>query len=70
MIGSLRKVWPWKELPGADGLAIGDVNVLPAAFTSDVALVIALMLVGAAAVLVIEFLGADRSADRGAKVER
>ena len=70
MIGSLRKVWPWKELPGADGLAIGDVNVLPAAFTSDVALVIALMLVGAAAVLVIELLGADRSADRGAKVER
>lgn len=48
MIGSLRKVWPWQALP--------------AAFTSDVALALALMVAGAAVVLVIEFLGSDRTA--------
>lgn len=62
MIGALRKVWPWKALPSADGLAVGDLNVFPAAFTSDVALALLLMVVGAAAVLVLEYLGADRGA--------
>lgn len=64
MIGALRKVWPWKAGAGAEGAATGDLNVWPAAFTGDVALAIGLALLGVLLVLVIEHLGAGRSAAR------
>ncbi len=60
MIGALRKVWPWKEAPGADGIVVGDPNILPAAFTTDVALALVLAVVGAVAVLLLEWAGARR----------
>lgn len=52
MLGSLRKLWPWKD--AAQG------NVLPAAFTVETAVVIGLMLAGFVVVIVIEYLAEHR----------
>ncbi len=54
MLGSLRKLWPWKD--AAQG------NVLPAAFTAETAAVIGLMLAGFAVVVAIEYLAERRKA--------
>jgi putative membrane protein len=48
MLGSLRKVFPWKDATGE--------NILPASFDGDVLFALALMLVGFAAVIAIENL--------------
>ncbi len=53
MLGSLRKVWPWKDAVDAQA------NVLPGAFTPEVALALGLMVVGVALVIAI-----DRLAER------
>ncbi len=53
MLGSLRVLWPWK----AD-----TVNILPSAFTGEVALALGLMLVGFAAVILIEMVAERRQA--------
>lgn len=62
MLGSLRKVWPWKEiLPAGVGLA-GDanfaqeLNVLPSAFSPEVGLALALLLLGIGLVWGIDHL--------------
>lgn len=47
MLGSLRKIWPWKD-------ASGEGNILPAAFDGQVALALGLMLAGFVLVIVIE----------------
>lgn len=52
MLGSLRKLWPWKDA--------GEVNILPGAFTSEVALAIGLMVVGFVVVIIIEYLAEHR----------
>ena len=49
MLGSLRKVWPWK---------IMDANAWPAAFNGETALALGLVVCGAVAVLLLERLGA------------
>ncbi len=56
MLGSLRKVWPWKD--AVDGQA----NALPQALTPEVGLALALMVAGAALVIVIDLLAARRAA--------
>jgi putative membrane protein len=62
VIGALRKVWPWKELP-ANITATGEeahlleMNVLPEAFTGEVAAALALMALGFGLVFLIDFLG-------------
>ncbi len=56
MLGSLRKVWPWKEV--VDGQA----NVLPQALTPEVALALALMVAGAALVIAIDLIAARQGA--------
>lgn len=53
MLGSLRELWPWK---------VEKVNILPAAFTGDVALALGLMLLGFIAVIVIEMMAERRHA--------
>jgi len=62
MFGSLRKVWPWKEtLPaGAAGETIlaQQLNVLPATFSPEVGLALALLLLGAGLVWGIDYLAA------------
>jgi uncharacterized membrane protein len=52
MLGSLRKLWPWKDA--------SEVNILPGAFTNEVALAIGLMVVGFVVVIIIEYLAEHR----------
>lgn len=70
MIGSLRKVWPWKETVETFVDRHGDirplvqVNILPAAWSTEVGLAIILAVVGCVLVLVMERL-ADRNIQNG-----
>lgn len=57
MLGSLRKVWPWKT---ADVLSGRELNLLPASLTLEVGLAMALAALGFTLVLVIEFLASRR----------
>ena len=63
MLGSLRKVWPWKEtitgLEGVNGKAatLIQANILPAQWDGAVLSAISLMVLGLAAVLLLERLG-------------
>lgn len=61
MLGSLRKVWPWKALHTAPetGLQIL-ANVLPGSWSSEVTWAIALAVVGAAAVVILEWAAGRR----------
>ena len=60
MLGSLRKIWPWKEtlatIVGRHGkiIPIEQANRLPETFTGDVPWALLLALLGLAAVLVLE----------------
>ncbi|MGQ9904253.1 MAG: DUF368 domain-containing protein [Anaerolineae bacterium] len=56
MLGSLRKVWPWKD--AVDGQA----NVLPQALTPEVGLALALVVAGAALVIAIDLVAARQHA--------
>ena len=64
MVGSLRKVWPWKEILSTTidrhGVEVPLVvkNVLPA-FGTEMLVALAFALIGFAAVVVIERLAAD-----------
>lgn len=63
MIGSLRKVWPWKRLDAiidAQGrvIASAGTNILPAQWNLEVTLALALVIVGVIAVLSLEWLAA------------
>lgn len=60
MIGSLRKVWPWKELEPISETFIKETNFIPAAFNSEVFIAILFMVAGIALVLVMEYF-ANRS---------
>ncbi|PWH17209.1 MAG: DUF368 domain-containing protein [Anaerolineae bacterium] len=53
MLGSLRELWPWK---------VEKVNILPTAFTGEVALALGLMLAGFLAVIIIETIAERRQA--------
>ena len=54
MLGSLRKVWPWKNAVNNSGLA------LPAALDAEVAITIAIGVVGLLAVLLLTWLATRR----------
>lgn len=54
MLGSLRKVWPWKILEPISDTFIKETNFIPAAFTGEVWVAILLMAAGVVLVLVIE----------------
>lgn len=56
MIGSLRKVWPWKN----DFFKSSEMNILPQEFDGDFGKTVGLILAGLAIVLVIEWLARDR----------
>ena len=68
MLGSLRKVWPWKKT--LSSAVAGDesapsnllVNALPSGWTTEVTLALGLMAVGAIAILLLNYLA--RSKDR------
>ncbi len=66
MLGSLRKVWPWKETVRTildrhgQPIPVQQLNVLPAAFNSEVAFAIGLALLGFAIVFTLENLASRR----------
>ncbi len=51
MVGSLRKVWPWKDELVTDLGAAYDVNILPAAFNSEVFTALGMAALGFALVM-------------------
>lgn len=59
MLGSLNKVWPWKEPVSyaADGTVLTDRNILPDAYMWEG---IALILVGVAVVIILETISARK----------
>lgn len=64
MLGSLRKVWPFKvEGPGQEFLPAKHrvlVNVVPDSFTSDAGWALAMAVLGVAIVLLVEWLAAHK----------
>jgi putative membrane protein len=60
MLGSLRKVWPWKELEQLSETFIKETNFLPPAFTSEVGFAILFMAAGVALVLAMEHFANQR----------
>jgi putative membrane protein len=64
MIGAMRKIWPWKHVletrwVGGREVIIREENVLPPAFTAEVALAAGLMVAGAGAVFLLEYLSRE-----------
>jgi putative membrane protein len=55
MLGSLRKVWPWKVM---------DANALPQAFNGETAMALGLVVCGAIVVLLLERLGAVKGGSK------
>ncbi len=71
MLGSLRKVWPFRhvleeKLMGKKMLVLRDECIWPQEFTGEVWLSFALMVVGAVLVLVLEKVGQSRTVESGA----
>lgn len=68
MIGSLRKVWPWKETletvidRHGEAIPVVQANVLPAAWTNEVTLAIILALIGFVIVLVLDYFATKAEA--------
>jgi putative membrane protein len=75
MLGSLRKVWPWKETqtftadPGGIANVTQDINVLPTAITPEVGLIVGLMLLGVGLILGMERLNARWTVPATTEVE-
>jgi putative membrane protein len=55
MLGSLRKVWPWKIIEPLQADIVREINFIPTAFNSEVLIAILLMAAGIVLVLVIEY---------------
>jgi putative membrane protein len=60
MLGSLRKVWPWKTFETISETFIRETNFIPSAFTSEVLIAILVMLLGIAAITFIERFAVQR----------
>jgi putative membrane protein len=61
MLGSLRKVWPWKILEPISETFIKETNFIPAAFNGEVFTAILLMALGIALVMVMEYFANRRT---------
>jgi putative membrane protein len=68
IVGALRKVWPWKEAMQVEGLTesqkhlVGEANVLPNAFTGEVAAAVGFMILGFVVVFLLEYFGSRKQA--------
>lgn len=66
MLGSLRKVWPWKETVemqlggGGEALFVQEINIWPQALTPETALAVVLMVAGIGLVWGIEAIASRR----------
>ncbi|WKZ34934.1 MAG: DUF368 domain-containing protein [Anaerolineales bacterium] len=61
MLGSLRKVWPWKILEPVHESFVREMNFIPSAFNGEVMLALGFMILGVALVLVIEYAANRRN---------
>jgi putative membrane protein len=64
MLGSLRKVWPWKILEPISETFIKETNFIPAAFNGEVFTAILLMTLGIALVMVMEYFANRRDTEK------
>lgn len=70
MLGSLRKVWPWKETlttrinSHGEEVPLQEANILPAAFDETVVLALALAIGGAVLILLLDKLGSLNAESR------
>ncbi|NWG35534.1 MAG: DUF368 domain-containing protein [Chloroflexi bacterium] len=62
MIGSLRKVWPWKTVESAGELLARETNFLPSAFGAEEFFAMVLMAAGVSLVLMMERFAGFRAA--------
>ncbi len=68
MLGSLRKVWPWKETLSAitnrhgELIPIEQINILPATFNGEVMFAIGLAVLGFAIVFALEYTASRQNA--------
>jgi len=63
MVGSLRKIWPWKIINVVDGHEVSFTNYLPDAWTTEVTLALILVIVGFSVVLALEYVASHKSED-------
>ena len=68
MVGSMPKIWPWKEIVetqmiGGKAHVIWGSNIMPQVWNSEVSIAFGLALIGFMAVLIIEWLARDRERD-------
>jgi putative membrane protein len=70
ILGALRKVWPWKETMEGHLGSLLERNVLPEAFTIEVALALILMGVGFSLVLVLDYFASRNSQQPALSVEQ
>lgn len=61
MLGSLRKVWPWKVLESISETFVKETNFIPAAFNGEVTIALLLMVFGVALVLVMDYFANRRT---------
>ncbi len=60
MVGSLRKIWPWKETIATiidrhgEIVPVEQINILPAAWTSEVTFALILVIIGFAVVFILD----------------
>lgn len=62
MVGSLRKVWPWKNFEPISDTFVLETNYLPSAFNGEIILALTYMVVGILLVLVVEHFANRRAA--------
>ena len=60
MVGSLRKIWPWKEIIEVDGIPVSFTNYLPNAWTTEVTLALILAIVGFSLVLALDYVAVHK----------
>ena len=70
MVGSLRKIWPWKETVEfiehhGEQIPIRQINVLPPAWTSEVTFALVLAIVGFVAVFVLDYVASRMEEKEG-----
>lgn len=62
MVGSLRKVWPWKSLEPINATIVRETNYFPTAWSGEVIAAMIVMLAGVLLVLIVEYFANRRPA--------
>jgi len=60
MLGSLRKVWPWKTFETISEAFVRETNFIPSAVSSEVVIAILIMAAGIAAIMIVERFASSR----------